>query len=166
MKKIPNWVSIQQSVQEANHFTTYKSKHELVDWLYATGRLIISIGWHCQYVDATPKWAVATGSKKKLNRFIWWLTGSGFSFCFHLGMWSNDQTIHAQSNAAWSNQTCGGWSPLHQRKIRKWTYLCVLYSNEWITADLFQRKNHKKFVHKPQRTNFFLGFGTSPKSIP
>ena len=64
MKKIPNWVSIQQSVQEANHFTTYKSKHELVDWLYATGRLIISIGWHCQYVDAAPKWAVTTGSKK------------------------------------------------------------------------------------------------------
>lgn len=29
-----------------------------------------------------------------------------------------------------------------------------------------QVKNHKKFVHKAQRTNLYLGFGTSPKSIP
>ena len=51
-------------MQEANQFTTYKSKHELVDRLYATDRLIISTGWHYQCVDATPKWAVAAGSKK------------------------------------------------------------------------------------------------------
>ena len=31
-------------MQEANQFTTYKSKHELVDRLYATDRLIISTG--------------------------------------------------------------------------------------------------------------------------